>query len=426
MNKEQTAIYFGLKPNCKPLRLHGIDTGNGYLDCFLYALFQRLVAFKRNITIVCSPKTGEVSINDPVLPKMVHAPCPRISNEIRFAVLEPSGVVGYADTLVSQNDDLKRVFKLMKPLLGKLAKEEEQAVKTQFARYANESYDIAFLGWFAVVPWHIICNLNEKYPKSVTYRKNAANKTVTIYPIGSNSSIATFFLENGTNRGIAQINECSFDGSFRTKIMVKRNLVEANRLLELSEERLLFLTKKANLAVGISASVNANTIPICGKIKVDDAVNGKKTQARFYIPIVKKNGEVTYTRVAYPTILNNAKGTYHLSHASLEDARSQGHPMVRDMSKVAKAHNGSGFEDLQTESVLMQLGYSVAQNKPITREQRKAILLYAMRKGIMKRDRVIRFIRWLIRTHPQEKYEVAVHRWWQDLSYVQSCKCTAD
>ena len=410
-------LCFGIESQSKKLKKK-CNTGSTYLDCFLVALLNRCRSFAPAAQLICNSKEGSALITlAPNESPIVIASGPRGKTLISYASLDPSGKINKKTCEVDRDTVLETVYKDMRLLL-KSYRKKSQPDAIQKSAGSNKTSSEPPLDWFSQLIQVVYEGIARDYAVEIRLEPPGAS---VIYPIKKRHPIIALNQDPQSKKASIVVWGCDYQGNVKSAVANKLDANQVNRFISLARQRARFLNVPQRSPDIISTAPHTNdSLPPCSPVKIEDSALGKAELTSFFLPIVVSNGEVRNTRARYPAYFEKGHGgVYHLSKYSFERASKEGHVLLRDISKQAKHKKGQSFEDYQTESALKQLGYSVAQNVPLTQKQRQSILLYAAKRGVMKPDRIQSFLGWLIRTHPQDMYETARARWEQDISFAK-------
>ncbi len=89
-------------------------------------------------------------------------------------------------------------------------------------------------------------------------------------------------------------------------------------------------------------------------------------------------------------------------------------------SNYSGRYGGNNFDDLQVESLLHAFGYNVNKADNLSDRERQDTLSMVIDLELMEQKNIVRFIDWLISTHPSDRYREARHKWKKDKEYVMN------
>ena len=104
-----------------------------------------------------------------------------------------------------------------------------------------------------------------------------------------------------------------------------------------------------------------------------------------------------------------------------EFIKRYGNPGVRFYPvSGSKRGKGRNFKDLNDESALRALGYTVNYQDGLTTKERQDILVGAIELGILTVSKIITLLDFFITTHNADKYEEAREKWAMDKIFIQN------
>ncbi len=126
------------------------------------------------------------------------------------------------------------------------------------------------------------------------------------------------------------------------------------------------------------------------------------------INICDRTGILTteYKTVAYCETC----GYFFITEGQYADLRRKGLPLIRF------AGTGKGFDELNPESPLKLMGYSVAQKDGLTKAQRQFTLKYILEKKYMPKWEILSYLNWFLRNPIAG--EMAYKKWKEDRLFV--------
>ena len=392
-------VYFGTDSESKSVK--EINTGSEMLNCFLWAFYCRVRQLTKKVRVnsATNDKPAILIINDkkPIMTGAFTQGKDRVS----YLYLDDKNKVKSCDLVINPGLKIKAIFKKMQPYLLSLVE-----------------VNVAPTYWEKEVIKYLYVSLSSKAKNKIAM-ENGDGKTIIIH---RTSKLPLIAFEKSLIKGKLKVstwkeNVIDFSNSILIGSVDKGQL---NYWVNSAEKRIKYLDKIASgKKVPIHTPEVEGAIPTCSMVRLHDQFIGFKNTEVLYLPVIKPNGNVMRSPSKVVTCYEKKQKLYHISKYSYDEANKYGHVLLRDMSKQAKIKKGETEEDWATESVLKQLGYSVARSIPLKTSQRRSILLYAINKKIMDRDRVISFLSWVIHMHQKEMYDTARDRWESDIEFVR-------
>ena len=87
-----------------------------------------------------------------------------------------------------------------------------------------------------------------------------------------------------------------------------------------------------------------------------------------------------------------------------------------------RASHRFSYDDMASESILMGYNYSVSQANNLSTYERREILAEIVDLKILTVSRIVRFLDFLCRSRPGEKYSLARSKWESDMKFIQNYK----
>ena len=117
--------------------------------------------------------------------------------------------------------------------------------------------------------------------------------------------------------------------------------------------------------------------------------------------------------------------TYFITETELYRLKRYGTPLcliIDDRVKDSRrSYKGNKYDDYNEESTLKQFGYNVSKKGGLTSNQRQRILAFILEKGILKRERLISFLKFNIKNFSSREdmnFDDAIAKWRKDLEFL--------
>ena len=138
------------------------------------------------------------------------------------------------------------------------------------------------------------------------------------------------------------------------------------------------------------------------------------------VPLLTKDSEV----IEYKVLLGYCAdcGRYVMYDTDFSIMLNHGQPLCQVLTKeeLSQSFKNKNIIMAAKESLLYKMGYSVSKDNEVTEGKRHEILTTCVKNKVLTSYEIIDFLTWLINTRKtQEKYEVAVSKWEQDIVYIK-------
>lgn len=164
-------------------------------------------------------------------------------------------------------------------------------------------------------------------------------------------------------------------------------------------------------------------VPVKINIKNDGGYSSSIVNRNFeivdlllYSPVTKRFELMPST---YDKALDYCYTDISIFRSHLHKYRSPDLPL--DFYTKRSSHRFS-YDDMASESILMGYNYSVSQANNLSTYERREILAEIVDLKILTVSRIVRFLDFLCRCRPGEKYYLARSKWESDMNFIQNYK----
>ena len=217
------------------------------------------------------------------------------------------------------------------------------------------------------------------------------------------------FKEKEENRTLFELSKAIEKGVKKQKER-KKELDSING--EMIEEKRRYLRTLDRITLSMNSVIVRAPI-----LKCQDEHTVKDMAGR--VLLTDTNGEVREDLVPIKYCLD--EDVYFMLDIDYYELKRRGKILCRIITYKDYATNGikkSGWDQLEPESKLRMMGYTVAKHKGLLPEQRHRILEGAIAYGIMTKDEVVSFLRWNYRQHITQ-HPHAAQKYIDDIEYLQ-------
>lgn len=135
------------------------------------------------------------------------------------------------------------------------------------------------------------------------------------------------------------------------------------------------------------------------------------------IYIVDTNGKVSKKMI--PAYYCEECNLYFIYNNDYEKIRKNGIPLCRIYEYLKYIKGINNKFNLNQESLLRSFGYNVSIKDDLTEEQRRKILNFVIKNGIIDKHKVICLLNYLIDMKKNDsKYIIAINKWESDINYL--------
>lgn len=156
---------------------------------------------------------------------------------------------------------------------------------------------------------------------------------------------------------------------------------------------------------------------LCSIEKKDIKYILNKEKKRAEIPIIREDGEIEYINV--PVYYSKNTGYCYIYKETVQRLKTVG---VINCKLIKAAYEGKSaniLTGLNTESVLYQYGYNVAEVNHLTEQQRRTILISLIQQNILQIEEIKNHLAFLINVNQNVfKMKAACKKWKNDFYFL--------